>query len=66
MRKIPYLSRRNWQGLLINGALILVVIFAMVPIATTVLISLKGERDIIRKPPVFFIEPAKTALGAKP
>jgi ABC-type glycerol-3-phosphate transport system permease component len=54
MRHISYPSRRSWQALLINLALILVVIFAMVPIATTVLISLKGEQDIIRKPPVLF------------
>jgi hypothetical protein len=41
MWKIPSLSRRNWEGLLINGALILICILAMLPIATTVLNSFK-------------------------
>lgn len=54
MRKKSSLSRRNWEGLMINGALILICIFAMLPIATTVLISFKREQDVIRKPPVIF------------
>ena len=54
MRKKPSLSRRNWERLLVNGALILICIFAMLPIATTLLISFKSQQDITRKPPVIF------------
>lgn len=54
MEKLPGLSRRNWESVLVNGALILVCLFAMLPIATTILISVKKEQDIIRKPPVLF------------
>ena len=54
MRSILSPSRRNWDRLLVNGALILVVIFAMLPIATTLLISFKRQQDITRKPPVIF------------
>ena len=42
---------RNWQLWLVNAILIGICIFAMIPIATTVLISFKGEQDIIRNPP---------------
>lgn len=52
--KIPLLSRKNWDSLLINLALIAVVLFAMLPIATTVLVSFKKEQDVTRKPPVVF------------
>ena len=62
MLRIASPSRQIWERLLINSALILVVIFAMVPIATTLLISFKGEQDIIRKPPVFF--PCDTSTRA--
>ncbi len=44
-------SRRNAEVWLVNLALIAICLFAMIPIATTVLISFKGEQDIIRKPP---------------
>jgi ABC-type glycerol-3-phosphate transport system permease component len=54
MQKIASPSRRTWENLLINGALILVCLFAMVPIATTVLISFKRQQDITRNPPVIF------------
>jgi ABC-type glycerol-3-phosphate transport system permease component len=40
--------------LFVNGTLILICLFAMLPIATTVLISFKREQDVIRKPPVIF------------
>lgn len=46
------LSRRQWESLLVNVALIAICLFALVPIATTLLISFKGERDIIRNPPI--------------
>lgn len=45
---------QSWQRLLTHGALILACIFAMLPIATTVLISFKRQQDITRKPPVLF------------
>ncbi len=56
------LSRRSWDQILINVALILVTLFAMLPIATTVLISFKQQEDITRKPPNFF--PCDTATQA--
>lgn len=54
MQNIPSPSRQSWERWLVNGALILVVIFAMLPIATTMLISFKRQQDITRKPPVIF------------
>jgi ABC-type glycerol-3-phosphate transport system permease component len=45
-------SRKTWEAWLVNGALILICLVALVPVATTILISFKGERDTIRKPPV--------------
>lgn len=48
------LSRKQVESLLINGALIVICLIALIPVATTVLISFKGERDTIRKPPVIF------------
>jgi len=48
---MPTLSRRQWNNWLINAALILICCIALIPVATTVLISFKGERDITRKPP---------------
>ena len=44
--------RRTGERLLIHAALILICIFALLPIATTVLISFKRQEDITRKPPV--------------
>lgn len=54
MRKLRAVSRQTWEQLFINAALILICLFAMLPIATTVLISFKREQDVIRKPPVIF------------
>jgi multiple sugar transport system permease protein len=54
MRTIFSPSRQNWEYWLVNVALILVCMFAMLPIATTVLISFKQEQDVTRKPPVIF------------
>ncbi len=48
------ISRRRLNVWLVNLALIVICLFALVPVATTVLISFKGERDIVRKPPNFF------------
>jgi multiple sugar transport system permease protein len=52
-------SRRNRIHLLVNLALIFIVLVAMVPIVTTILISFKQQADITRKPPVIF--PCDTA-----
>jgi len=54
MPKPLLFTRRTWEGIIANLLIIFVCLFAMIPIATTVLISFKGERDIIRKPPVIF------------
>ncbi len=59
---MPTVSRKRWNIWLVNGALILISIVALLPVATTVLISFKGERDIIRKPPNFF--PCDTETSA--
>ena len=48
------LSRKRVESLLVNGALIVICLVALIPVATTVLISFKGERDTIRKPPIIF------------
>lgn len=45
---------RNWKQFLTHFFLILACLFAMLPIATTVLISFKRQEDITRKPPVLF------------
>ncbi len=47
-------SRKSWENFLVNVVLIAIVIFAMLPIATTLLISFKSQQDITRKPPNFF------------
>jgi ABC-type glycerol-3-phosphate transport system permease component len=48
------LSRRTREELLANLALIIIVLVALLPIGTTVLISFKREEDVTRKPPVIF------------
>jgi ABC-type glycerol-3-phosphate transport system permease component len=47
-------SRKTRDSLLTNLALIFIVLVALVPIGTTVLISFKREQDVTRKPPVIF------------
>jgi ABC-type glycerol-3-phosphate transport system permease component len=54
MQKVSSPSRQTWEQLLINGLLIFICIFALLPIAATVLISFKLEQDVTRKPPVIF------------
>lgn len=54
MAKITAPSRRRWEAWLVNGVIVLVLLFAMLPIGTTILISLKTEADVTRKPPVIF------------
>lgn len=48
------ISRKQVEALLVNGALVVICLIALIPVATTVLISFKGERDTIRKPPIIF------------
>jgi ABC-type glycerol-3-phosphate transport system permease component len=47
-------TRKQRDSLLANAVLIAICLMALLPIATTVLISFKGEADVIRKPPVIF------------
>ncbi len=49
---LPALKQR--ESLLTNGVLILICLVALLPIATTVLISFKRGQDVTRKPPVIF------------
>jgi ABC-type glycerol-3-phosphate transport system permease component len=56
------LSRKRREALLANGALIVICLVALVPIATTLLISFKREEDVTRKPPVIF--PCDTPTAA--
>jgi len=55
-----YLLHR-WEWLLINLTLIVICAVMLLPVATTLLISFKQERDVIRKPPVLF--PCDTATS---
>ena len=54
MQNIAAVSRRRWEELLVNGALIAICFMAILPIAMTLLISFKMQQDITRKPPVLF------------
>lgn len=47
-------SRKVREEILSNIALITIVLVALLPIGTTVLISFKREEDVTRKPPVIF------------
>lgn len=53
---------RNWEDRITHIGLILVCIFAVLPIATTLLISFRGQADNIRKPPIVF--PCETETSA--
>lgn len=48
------LSRKMTEGLATNLVMIFITFVALVPIFTTILISLKREQDVTRKPPVIF------------
>lgn len=54
MLKLNDWSRQTLIYRLVNVALILVCLFAMVPIGTTIIISFKEQADISRKPPIIF------------
>jgi len=47
-------SRTAWINRLVNLALIVICFIAMIPIATTIIISFKEQADITRKPPILF------------
>ena len=47
-------SRTVWINRLVNLALIVICLFAMIPVATTIIISFKEQADITRKPPILF------------
>ena len=53
MKNVNVTSRHLNSGL-VNLALVLITLFAIFPIATTVLISFKRQSDVIRKPPIVF------------
>jgi len=55
-------TRKQRDSALTNAALIVICLVALLPIATTVLISFKGEADVTRKPPVIF--PCDTPTAA--
>jgi len=48
---MPSLTSKRVRVWLLHAALATICLFALIPVATTVLISFKGERDILRKPP---------------
>ena len=48
------ISRKQVEAFLVNSTLVVICLIALIPVATTVLISFKGERDTIRKPPIIF------------
>lgn len=54
MAKDLHIARRRLNSWLVNLALVLITLFAIFPIATTVLISFKQQSDVIRKPPIVF------------
>jgi ABC-type glycerol-3-phosphate transport system permease component len=54
MPRIRIPSGKSWGRVVIHGGLSLICLFAILPIAATVLISFKEQQDIQRKPPVLF------------
>jgi ABC-type glycerol-3-phosphate transport system permease component len=54
MTAIRLPSRKTSGRILLNGIMIVVLLFAMAPIALTVIMSFKDQQDTIRKPPILF------------
>jgi multiple sugar transport system permease protein len=48
------LASTIWTRRLVNVALLVICFFAMIPIATTIIISFKEQADITRDPPMLF------------
>jgi ABC-type glycerol-3-phosphate transport system permease component len=46
--------RRHWQNWVANALLVIICAIMLFPIITTVTISFKRERDVVRKPPIYF------------
>jgi ABC-type glycerol-3-phosphate transport system permease component len=44
---------RLWERRLLHGLLALICLVVLLPVVTTVVISLKREQDVLRRPPVF-------------
>jgi ABC-type glycerol-3-phosphate transport system permease component len=59
MSRLRLPSGKTWGRLLLNGVMIGIVLVALTPIALTLIISFKDQKDTIRKPPVLF--PCDTA-----
>lgn len=57
----PRITRRARERFLVNAALILVTLVALIPVGMTLLTSFKREEDVMRKPPVLF--PCDTAAA---
>lgn len=53
-KKNIHVTRRERNLKLVNLALIIVTLVAIMPIVTTILISFKEQADITRKPPIIF------------
>ncbi len=53
-KKNIHITRRDRNLRLVNLTLIIVTLVAILPIATTILISFKEQADITRKPPIIF------------
>ena len=47
-------ARRHWQQWAANALLVIICVIMLFPVITTVTISFKQERDVVRKPPVYF------------
>jgi multiple sugar transport system permease protein len=54
MSRLVLRARRYWQSWVVNLLLAAVAFMMLLPVATTLLISFKQERDVIRRPPVWF------------
>ena len=62
MKEENFFSRFIGKTTFTHLALIFVCIVAMIPIATTILISLKTQADIVRKPPLVFPCDTETSM----
>lgn len=54
MDRLMARAKRQWQVWVIHLVLTLIAFMMLLPVMTTVLISFKQERDVIRRPPVWF------------
>ena len=54
MNNSLYQARRHWQQWAANALLIVICAIMLFPVVTTVTISFKQERDVVRKPPIYF------------